>query len=120
VLPTLQRTTLTADPQRRRLLIPGDGDEAWTEGAASLLLHRHDEQLSGQRNFGVTGELSRLDHGWAFRPDRFVAGMDELGPLDTLRTVRRISRTAKQYLAKRGLPRPRISWKEFKALDPVR
>jgi hypothetical protein len=81
--PSLLRVRLTADPDERRFLISEPGEERLQAGSASLLLHRHDDQLWDLRSYAMTGELSRQAGGWVFSPARFIPGNDGLNPLAT-------------------------------------
>jgi hypothetical protein len=80
-------------------------------GLASLLCHKHDELFWNQRSFIVWGTLKQ-NGGWVFLPKRFTPGAagDMLSLVQFIRSARR---TAKQYLDKRGLPRPKIPWNEI-------
>jgi hypothetical protein len=85
-------------------------------GPASLLCHRHDENLWHLRSFLVRGELNRDGRGWTFRPQRFVPGAGIGGPMGVVRFFVGSRRTARRYLEKRGLSRPRVPWEEIRAL----
>jgi hypothetical protein len=113
-LPSLRRVQLTVDPQTRDFSVEDAGDEPLSAGAASLLLHRHDEHLWDLHNFVVTGDLGQHDAGWVFAPTRFVRGTDGLNPLAVLAAVRKMRRSADGYLSRRKLDRPQIAWDEFK------
>jgi hypothetical protein len=84
-------------------------------GPAGLLCHRHDEQLWKLQSFLLRGTLEPTGHGWVFRPRQLVPGMDTT-PLSNLRLLRNGRRTAKRYLAARGLPRPTIPWEHYAGL----
>jgi hypothetical protein len=84
-------------------------------GPAGLLCHHHDEQLWGLRSFLLRGRLERTGQGWVFRPRQLVPGMDTT-LLSNLRLLRTGRRTAKRYLAARGLPRPTIPWDHYQQL----
>jgi hypothetical protein len=84
-------------------------------GPAGLLCHHHDEQLWNLKSFLLRGSLEQTGHDWVFRPRRLVAGMDTT-VLSNLRLLRAGRRTAKRYLAARGLPRPRIPWDHYTQL----
>jgi hypothetical protein len=113
---SLVRVHLTANPEGRRFLVAEAGEEPLTPGPASVLLHRHNDQLWDLRNCAMMGELTHQAGGWAFSPTRFIPGNDGLNPLTTVRALRQMRRTAESYLATRHLARPEISWAEFKQL----
>lgn len=85
-------------------------------GRASLLGHRHDEQLAGAKFVLVRGELTGGPGGWSLVPSR------EVRPAGSAwSTIRRTRRSTRDYLAKRGLGRPRVDWAGFTAVaDSVR
>jgi hypothetical protein len=105
----------TLDQQARvlRVLVP-DG-LGIVPGPAGLLCHRHDEQLWSLKSFLIRGSLERTGHDWVFRPRQLVRGMDTTA-LSNLRLLRAGRRTAKRYLATRGLRRPRIPWEHYAQL----
>jgi hypothetical protein len=105
--------TLDHQAQVLRLMVP-DG-LGMVPGPAGLLCHRHDEQLWGLKSFLLRGGLERTGHGWVFRPRQLVRGMDTT-PVSNLRVLRNGRRTAKRYLAARGLPRPTIPWEHYTEL----
>jgi hypothetical protein len=84
-------------------------------GPAGLLCHQHDEQLWKLRSFLLRGVVEQDGHGWVFRPRQLVGGMDTT-PVSNLRLLRNGRRTAKRYLAARGLPRPTIPWDHYATL----
>jgi hypothetical protein len=84
-------------------------------GPAGLLCHQHNEQLWGLKSFLLRGGLEQDGRGWVFRPRQLVPGMDTT-PLSNLRLLRNGRRTAKRYLAARGLQRPRIPWEHYARL----
>ncbi|GIM93775.1 pyridoxamine 5'-phosphate oxidase family protein [Paractinoplanes toevensis] len=115
--PTLLRTTVSADGGAYRVAVP-DGHPV-ADGRASLLVHRHDAQLWNLHSAVVTGTLkSDADGGRLLTPDRLIepAGGAKPSLTDPIRTVRDCRATTKKYLAKRGLPRPRIPWKAYREL----
>jgi hypothetical protein len=85
-------------------------------GPASLLCHRHDENLWNLKSFLVRGTLAREDGTWIFRPGRFISGAGIGGPMGMVRFVTGSRMNARRYLQKRGLPRPRIPWDEVNAI----
>jgi hypothetical protein len=115
-MPGLRRVHVTGPGAagRLRLDVPPDGQ--LREGPASLLAHGHDEQLWSLRSVVVTGELIEADV-WTFKPDRIIGGGGAAGPLVLLREMRRLRGTARGYLEKRSLARPRIAWDSVRGLD---
>ena len=99
--------------QMRRVPAPSGVD--MRPGPASLLCHYHDENLWKLRAFLVRGQIELADDGWVFHPHKFIPGGGMGGPLGDLRAVVEARRTAKRYLAKRGLHRPTIPWDKIKA-----
>jgi hypothetical protein len=96
-----------------RVLVP-DG-LGIVPGQAGLLCHRHDDQLWRLQSFLLRGSLERAGDGWVFRPRQLVRGVDTT-PLSNLRMLRSGRRTARRYLAARGLPRPTIPWERYAQL----
>ena len=105
--------TLDHQAQVLRVVVP-DGLEM-VPGPAGLLCHQHDDQLWELKSFLLRGSLERASQEWVFRPRQFVSGMDTT-PLSNLRLLRAGRRTAKRYLAARGLPRPTIPWDHYAQL----
>jgi hypothetical protein len=81
---------------------------------ASLLCHRHDENMWKLKSFLVRGDRSRDARGWSFRPERFVPGVG--GPMGMVHFVTSSRRNARRYLKRRSLPCPRIPWEEIEAI----
>jgi hypothetical protein len=124
----LGTTDADGAPRLLRVRIAGDGPggtltlgvpevAAVRPGQVSLLVHGHDEKLWNLRSRLALGILAPGRGGWTFTPDRFVS-VESSSPLQLVRTVRNIRRTAAAYLSRRGLSRPRIAWDEFAALRP--
>jgi hypothetical protein len=103
------------DRRARILRVAVPGGLGMVPGPAGLLCHQHDEQLWRLRSFLLRGTLERAGHGWAFRPRQLVRGMDTT-PVSNLRLLRDGRRTARRYLAARGLPRPTIPWEHYARL----
>lgn len=100
---------------------PGEGgyrvdlpaDTAIVPGPASLLVHRHDALLANGSFALVRGELTGGPGEWLLVPSRLVVPFD---PAKAVAGLRRTRRSAKSYLAHRGLRRPKIDWAGFAAV----
>ena len=81
-------------------------------GSASFLCHEHDELLWNLKSFMITGSLESDETGCKLVPRRFIPGIG-IGNffLGLIQMIRNGRRTAKRYLDKRGLSRPKIPWK---------
>jgi hypothetical protein len=89
-----------------------------TPGPASLLCHGHNQQLWDLRSFMVRGTLEPTGgETWLFRPSRFVPGMGIGGLAGMVRFALAKRRTARRYLERRGLSRPKVDWARLKALQ---
>jgi len=97
-----------ADAGKIRLHMPQTVPAA--PGRASLLFHSHDENLWNLKSFVLTGRLEQAGGGWIFRPRRFIPGMGVQGIRGYINFVVSGRRTAKKYLADRGLQKPVIDW----------
>lgn len=84
-------------------------------GPASLLAHDYNDQLWQQTSFMVRGTLERTSDGWILRPMTFIPGFSK-NPIAMLRMLIVARRQTNAYLAKRGLPRPKVAWDEVKQL----
>ncbi len=82
-------------------------------GPASLLCHKHDEQLWHLKSFLVRGVLLQDGENWILRLSQFVPGMGIGGLPALLRFAISMRRIAKRYLESRGLTRPKIPWHEI-------
>jgi hypothetical protein len=105
--------TLDHHAQVLRVAVP-DG-LGMVPGPAGLLCHFHDEHLWTLKSFLLRGTLERTRHGWVFRPCQLVRGMDTT-PISNLRLLRSGRRTARRYLAARGLRRPTVPWAHYARL----
>jgi hypothetical protein len=114
--PTLTRTTVEADGDAWRVAVPDD--VAVAAGPASLLVHRHDDQLWNLHNANVAGVLARDERGWLLTPSRLIepGGRHRASLADPIRTVRECRATTKRYLERRGLDRPKIPWAAYRSL----
>lgn len=114
--PFSRRCTPRADMARQLLHIAEAGDGQLQPGPAGLLCHDHNDQLWDLKAVQVTGTLERAEQGWLFHPQRYVTGGALLGPLGQMQFVTRAQATARKYLQKRGLPRPKVRWDELEAV----
>ncbi|MFE9598479.1 pyridoxamine 5'-phosphate oxidase family protein [Streptomyces hokutonensis] len=112
--PVLARTRPV--PAEAGFAVEVPADCAATEGPASLLVHRHDEQLNNMHNALVRGTLKADGDGWLLVPAKVVEPMGTGRPTDAFRVLRDTRRATARYLERRGLTRPRVRWDEFKAL----
>jgi len=101
------------DLDRRVMRIKTNNTSRLLDGSACLLFHSHDERLWNQKSFVISGELETSREGWDFRPLRFIPGMGLNGIWSYWTYITKGRRTAKNYLAKRGLPRPKVDWEAF-------
>jgi len=114
--PFSARCQPTLDNAARALRIELAANIPIQPGPASLLCHRHDENLWNLKSFLVRGVLSREGDGWTFEPQRFIPGAGIGGLPAVARFFIGSRRNARRYLAKRGLARPRIPWDEINAV----
>ena len=109
------RCRLKPDRAAGLLKLEHTNEDELTTGPASILCHSHDDKTWNQKIFVLRGNLERDDNGWAFRPEKFVPSIGTGSALDTVRMLTGMRRSAKTYLQKRDLPRPRIAWDEIEA-----
>lgn len=113
--PHLTRTTVTAAPDGFEVH-PAEEAEA-TEGPASLLVHRHDEKLSGLYNALVCGRLSAPGDGRRLLvPERVIEPNGTGRARDAVRLLRTTRKATQRYLERRGLDRPTVPWNEYQRL----
>jgi hypothetical protein len=110
------RCVPTVDQTRRALWVDLPPGAPVQPGPAGLLCHSHDERLWNLRSFLVHGRLEKNEDGWLFIPIRFIAGEGLNGKLSLLVTLVHARRNARRYLARRGLRRPKIPWKDINRL----
>lgn len=103
------------DPAGRVLQIRLTVDAPLRAGPASLLCHRHDENLWNLKSFLVRGTKSRRP-GLELPSAAVYPGGRDRGLMGMVRFVTGSRRSAKRYLEKRNLPRPRIPWEEINAI----
>ncbi|MGD2157773.1 MAG: hypothetical protein PVG14_08285 [Anaerolineales bacterium] len=101
------------DLERRLLRVKANNTIRLQDGPACLLFHSHDERLWNQKSFVLSGELEASREGWDFRPVRFIPGMGLSGIRSYWSFITKGRRRAKNYLVKRGLPRPKVDWEAF-------
>ena len=104
------------DPASRTLRVQVGPGVALRPGPAGLLCHRHDELLWNQRAFLARGTLAEEPGGWTFCPTAFVPGAGIGGLRGLINFVIASRRSTSRYLAARGLPRPRIPWRDIIAI----
>lgn len=104
------------DQTRRALRLDLPPGAPLQPGPAGLLCHSHDEKLWNLRSFLVHGRLEKNEDGWLFTPLRFIPGEGLTGKLSLLVTLFHARRNTRRYLAKRGLSRPKIPWKDINRL----
>jgi len=98
-----------------RIAVPSTAD--LVAGPASILCHSHNLFLWKLRSFLVRGSIELVDGSWLFRPARFVPGIGVGGLPGMIRFATSKRRTAKHYLDRRGLTRPKIPWAQLKAIQ---
>ena len=84
-------------------------------GQASVMGHKHDQDVWSLTSFLVRGTLERKGERWLFRPAQFTPGAPA-SPVDMVRFLFASRQTAANYLQRRNLPRPAVNWHEVKAL----
>jgi Pyridoxamine 5'-phosphate oxidase len=94
-------------------LVAGAPGTELAGGSASLLVHRHNDKLSGVAFALVRGQITQTGTAgsWLFSPDRVVKPIGS--PLRTLQDARAASA---RYLSTRSLPRPAVPWDQYRAL----
>ncbi|HJQ29318.1 MAG TPA: hypothetical protein VJ827_08250 [Rubrobacter sp.] len=85
-------------------------------GPASLLCHRHDEELWNQRIFLLRGRVEGVGDGLIFRPEKFIPSIGTGGVTGVVRMLIGARRATTAYLKKRSLARPTIPWSEIEAV----
>lgn len=85
-------------------------------GPASLLCHRHDEELWNQKIFLLRGRLEGVEDGVIFSPEKFIPSIGTGGMKGIVRMLIGARRATTAYLKKRGLARPSIPWAEIEAV----
>jgi hypothetical protein len=108
--PFSQRCRPEADPVKQVLRVMLSEEEALRAGPACLLFHRHDDRLWNLKSFVVRGILASDSRSWYLAPQVFIPGMGIGGLPSYGRFLVQGRRTARRYLAKRGLARPRVAW----------
>ena len=85
-------------------------------GPAGLLWHRHDEQLWRQVSYTTRGRLEQVGSAWRYTPTHYTPGLGIGGVPAFVRFVLGARRTTAAYLARRGLARPRVPWRQINAI----
>lgn len=114
--PVSVRCVPAADGARRQLQVQVPDGLNMQPGPAGLVCHEHDEELTMRklRAFGVRGVLEQESERWYFVPRQLLGLAD--GPFAAFKIMRETSRSAKEYLRRRGLSRPEIPWHEIHAI----
>jgi hypothetical protein len=100
---SVRQTALPYDAQTGAMPVMLPESLGAVEGPASLLCHFHDERLWGVRSILIKGRLERRDGAWVFQTIAFT-------PPSALAMIKRVRASASDYLKKRNLPRPVVSW----------
>jgi hypothetical protein len=111
----------TPQPAGDRFAVAAAAGVDLAAGRAGLLVHRHDEKLAGVHFALVCGQIARpgVPAGpgdWLFTPDRVIEPVSSSSPASAIRSLRNVRATTARYLAKRGLERPAIPWRQYRAL----
>ncbi|GAB7046547.1 pyridoxamine 5'-phosphate oxidase family protein [Catenuloplanes indicus] len=112
--PVLMRTVPAPDGDGYALHVPAGSDVV--PGPAGLLVHRHDEALSGSRSVLLRGTLSASGDTWRLRPATLIEPSPSDSPAGIVRLLRATRRSTRAYLQRRRLPRPAIPWAAYRAL----
>ncbi|MFJ9561297.1 pyridoxamine 5'-phosphate oxidase family protein [Streptomyces fuscichromogenes] len=112
--PVLARTRPVPTGEGFAVDVPADCPAA--AGPAALLVHRHDDRLNHMHNALVRGELRASGSGLLLVPAKVVEPMGSGRVSDAMSVLRTTKRATDRYLHRRGLPRPRVRWTEFRAL----
>ena len=110
------RCTPQIDPSKKLLRLESMEHLLIQAGKASLLCHSHNELLWDLKAFVVRGDLRQDEQGWVFQPAQFIPGGGVGSPLDQLKAMRRMRKSAKWYLEKRSLARPQVQWQGIKKI----
>lgn len=114
--PFSARCQPTPDNAARVLRVELPAGVTIESGPASLLCHRHDENLWDLKSFLVRGFLVKNAEVWLFEPRRFVPGAGIGGLPAMARFFISSRRNARRYLKKREISRPRVPWDEINAI----
>ena len=85
-------------------------------GQASLLWHLHDERLWNQVSYATRGHLEQVAAEWRYMPTHYTPGLGIGGVPAFVRFVFSDRSIAAGYLARRGLARPRVPWRQINAI----
>lgn len=87
------------------------------DGEASLLCHFHNDVLFDLRSVSIEGRLTQAGDVWHFHAAKVTQGLGRGKFREIVQDViLKPRRSAKAYLQKAGLPRPRVPWDRLKAL----
>jgi len=103
-------------PSTQVLLIHAISSAEIQAGPANLLCHSHDQELWNLKSFQVLGRLELTGMGWVFHPERLLPGNSQ-GLMEQFEMIFAGQASAKKYLEKHGLARPKIAWGEFIAVQ---
>lgn len=112
--PASVRVTPTADHTTGVLRGPLPPGLSLCPGPASLLCHRHDDNLWKLRSVLVRGHLNTTTNQWVLSPHTLTLGQGFGGPLGDARTFLAARRRATRYLHHRTLTPPTIRWDEIR------
>lgn len=104
------------DDQQQIIQLAPVAGATMNTGQANLLFHSHNEELWDLQIISVLGALEYAGEAWVFHPERLIG--DGQGVWHAIQMIVGARRSARRYLAKRGLARPCIPWDRFRSLYP--
>ena len=104
------------DHAQKHLRIEQTANTEIQPGPASLMCHSHDELFWDLKSFLLRGHLEQDEEGYIFQPNKLIVSGGLSSPLDQMKFMIKARKMTKRYLAKRGLPRPKVPWDDIKAL----
>jgi hypothetical protein len=106
------RCQFSLDQQQQLVQLSLPAHAPLQPGPASLLCHRHDQQLWNQESALVRGKLEQHGEQWILRPTQYIPGIEQ-NPISFIRFIIGSRQRAAAYLKSRGLARPSIPWEEI-------
>ena len=114
--PSSTRCSFVADAATQSFVLDIPAGVTVQPGPASLLWHRHDEQLWNQVSYTTRGRLEQMDGAWRYTPTRYSPGLGVGGVPAFIGFVFGARRTTRRYLHRRHLARPKVPWDQIIAI----